>query len=957
MKKIILSLCLSSISLIGMSQKSQIDLPITWDDTANVDYTVIGFGSDTAYLAPDQTNASNIVLEVIKPIGAQTWAGVVLGNDSLASAIPFSAGNTIMRARIYAPVIGTPIRLKMENEGNAGIFVETQVNTTVAGWDTISFDFANQVPGTQAINFSNVYDKIAVFFNFGNTPTTANETYQIDYVEFAGGGSSGPSKAQIDLPINWDDTANVNYAVIDFGGNVSSLVVDPTNASNLVLKTDKPSTAQTWAGTTLGNSLATAIPFAASSTIMQARVWSAASGIPVLMKVEDQANAAIFVETLASTSRVGWDTLTFDFANPGPNAQALNFANTYNKVSLFFNFNVVPTATETYYTDDVWFGMGSTGPSKAQIDLPINWDDTANVDYTVIDFGGNGSSIVVDPTNASNIVLKTDKPTTAQTWAGTTLGNSLATAIPFAASSTIMQARIWSAASGIPVLMKVEDQTNAGIFVETLASTSRVGWDTLTFDFANPGPNTQALNFANTYDKVSLFFNFNVVPTATETYYTDDVWFGMGSAGPSKAQINLPINWDDTANVDYTVIDFGGNGSSIVVDPTNAANIVLKTDKPSSAQSWAGTTLGNSLATAIPFAASSTIMQARIWSAASGIPVLMKVEDQTNAGIFVETLASTSRVGWDTLTFDFANPGPNTQALNFANTYDKVSLFFNFNVVPTATETYYTDDVWFGMGSAGPSKAQIDLPINWDDTANVSYAVTVFGGNVSAVVTDPTNASNLVLQVDKPATAQSWAGTTLGSAALASAIPFAASNTVMQAKVWSAASGIPVLLKVEDQANSGIFVETLATTSKAGWDTLTFDFANPGPNTQALNFANTYDVVSIFFNFNVVPAATETYYLDNISFGSLITGIQEFKANPTFTVYPNPANDFVTIDASLLENINQVVVTNSIGQVVLQKSLSVLDNKIDVANFENGVYFMILNSESGSKTSKFMVAK
>jgi len=770
-----------------MSQKSQIDLPITWDDTANVDYTVIGFGSDTAYLAPDQTNASNIVLEVIKPIGAQTWAGVVLGNDSLASAIPFSAGNTIMRARIYAPVIGTPIRLKMENEGNAGIFVETQVNTTVAGWDTISFDFANQVPGTQAINFSNVYDKIAVFFNFGNTPTTANETYQIDYVEFAGGGSSGPSKAQIDLPINWDDTANVNYAVIDFGGNVSSLVVDPTNASNLVLKTDKPSTAQTWAGTTLGNSLATAIPFAASSTIMQARVWSAASGIPVLMKVEDQANAAIFVETLASTSRVGWDTLTFDFANPGPN--------------------------------------------------------------------------------------------------------------------------------------------------------------------------TQALNFANTYDKVSLFFNFNVVPTATETYYTDDVWFGMGSAGPSKAQINLPINWDDTANVDYTVIDFGGNGSSIVVDPTNAANIVLKTDKPSSAQSWAGTTLGNSLATAIPFAASSTIMQARIWSAASGIPVLMKVEDQTNAGIFVETLASTSRVGWDTLTFDFANPGPNTQALNFANTYDKVSLFFNFNVVPTATETYYTDDVWFGMGSAGPSKAQIDLPINWDDTANVSYAVTAFGGNVSAVVTDPTNASNLVLQVDKPATAQSWAGTTLGSAALASAIPFAASNTVMQAKVWSAASGIPVLLKVEDQANSGIFVETLATTSKAGWDTLTFDFANPGPNTQALNFANTYDVVSIFFNFNVVPAATETYYLDNISFGSLITGIQEFKANPTFTVYPNPANDFVTIDASLLENINQVVVTNSIGQVVLQKSLSVLDNKIDVANFENGVYFMILNSESGSKTSKFMVAK
>jgi len=785
MKKIILSLFLSATCLVGMSQKAQISLPITWDDTVNVDYTVIGFGSDTAYLAADPTNASNIVLEVIKPPVAQTWAGVVLGNDSLSAAIPFSAGNTVVRARVYAPVVGTPIRMKVEDESNAGIFVEVQVNTTVSGWDTLSFDFASPVAGTPAINFSNVYDKIAVFFDFGSSPTVS-ETYFIDYVEFSGGGSSGPSKAQIDLPINWDDTANVSYAVIDFGGNVSTVVVDPTNASNLVLQSDKSSTSQSWAGTSLGGSLATAINFSASSTVIRARIWSAASGIPVLMKVEDQTNAAIFVETLANTSRVGWDTLSFDFSNPSPNNQALNFANTYDKASLFFNFNVVPSATETYYTDDVWFGGGAAGPSKAQIDLPINWDDTANVSYAVIDFGGNVSTVVVDPTNASNLVLQSDKPSTAQSWAGTSLGSSLATAINFSASSTVIQARIWSAASGIPVLMKVEDQTNAAIFVETLANTSRVGWDTLSFDFSNPSPNNQALNFANTYDKASLFFNFNVVPAATETYYTDDVWFGA---------------------------------------------------------------------------------------------------------------------------------------------------------------------------AAVPSKAQIDLPINWNDTANVNYAVTAFGGNISTLVVDPTNASNLVLQVDKPTTAQSWAGTTLGSPSLATAIPFASSNTVMQARVWSAASGIPVLMKVEDQTNAGIFVETLANTSQIGWDTLTFDFSNPSPNNQALNFANTYDVVSVFFNFNVVPSATETYYLDNVSFGNLSTGITEYRSNPTFTVYPNPANDFVTIDASLLEDVNQIVVTNSIGQVVLQKNVSALDNKIDVSNFDNGVYFMILNSELGRKTSKFMVSK
>jgi hypothetical protein len=291
MKKIILSLFFSATCLVGMSQKAQISLPITWDDTLNVDYTVIGFGNDTAYLAADPTNAANIALEVIKPVGAQTWAGVVLGNDSLSAAIPFSAGNTVIRARVYASVVGTPIRMKVENEANAGIYVEAEVNTTVAGWDTLSFDFASQVGGTPAINFANVYDKIAVFFNFGNSPTVS-ETYFIDYVTFSGGGSTGPSKAQIDLPINWDDTANVNYAVIDFGGNVSAVVVDPTNASNLVLQSDKPSTAQSWAGTSLGSFLATAINFSASSTVIQVRIWSAASGIPVLMKVEDQTNAA-----------------------------------------------------------------------------------------------------------------------------------------------------------------------------------------------------------------------------------------------------------------------------------------------------------------------------------------------------------------------------------------------------------------------------------------------------------------------------------------------------------------------------------------------------------------------------------------------------------------------------------------------------------------------------------------
>ena len=38
----------------------------------------------------------------------------------------------------------------------------------------------------------------------------------------------------------------------------------------------------------------------------------------------------------------------------------------------------------------------------SQIDLPITWDDTT-VDYTVIPFGGNSSTLDVDPTNPFNM--------------------------------------------------------------------------------------------------------------------------------------------------------------------------------------------------------------------------------------------------------------------------------------------------------------------------------------------------------------------------------------------------------------------------------------------------------------------------------------------------------------------------------------------------------------------------
>ena len=227
------------------------------------------------------------------------------------------------------------------------------------------------------------------------------------------------AQMQIDLPITWDDSANVNYDIIDFDGTSSSLALDPTNSSNIVLKTDKSPTGQPWQGTILGNTgLASSIPFAQGSTTMSAIVYSPDAGITVMMKVEDASNGNIFVEASTTTSVANaWDTLVFDFSSPSNGT--LNFTNTYSKVIIFYDFMTLPTATKTYYVDDVFFdglGIVTPPPTKAQIDLPINWDDTANIDYTVTDFDGTSSMLASDPNNASNLVLQTEKSPTGQLW-------------------------------------------------------------------------------------------------------------------------------------------------------------------------------------------------------------------------------------------------------------------------------------------------------------------------------------------------------------------------------------------------------------------------------------------------------------------------------------------------------------------------------------------------------------
>jgi hypothetical protein len=615
---------------------------------------------------------------------------------------------------------------------------------------------------------------------------------------------------------------------------------------------------------------------------------------------------------------------------------------------------------------------GTGGGTGTQVALPITFDDPT-VAYTTVSFGGNVDSIAPDPTNAANNVLVVNKPMGTQTWAGTTVSaGGLATAIPFTATDNIISVRVWSPDAGVPMRLKVEDANDPTISVETEVNTTQAGaWETLTFDFSagNQATGTAAINYANTYDMISFFPNFGTDgnTAGNKTYYVDDIMFGSGG-GTMLSQVDLPITFDD-ATVAYTTVSFGGNVDSIAPDPTNAANNVLVVNKPMGTQTWAGTTVSaGGLATAIPFTATDNIISVRVWSPDAGVPMRLKAEDANDPTISVETEATTTQAGaWETLTFDFSagNEATGTAAINYANTYDMLSFFPNFGTDGNTAgdKTYYLDDFVFGTGGGtGPVLSQVDLPITWEDST-VNYASAAFGGASDTILADPTNAANTVMQITKEGNAQTWAGVTVSFGGLANPVPFTATETTMTVRVWSPDAGVDVLLKVEDNNDGAISVETIATTTMAGaWETLTFDFTNNAANTPALDLTQTYDVVSVFPNFGTDGATQggpKTFYIDDVMFGAGTIGLTENTSLNAFSFSPNPTNGSFDVRLSLDSPQATLSIINLAGQVMHAEVLSLNGNNsvhhIDAQSLPKGIYLINVSNGSSSHSEKIVI--
>ena len=200
---------------------------------------------------------------------------------------------------------------------------------------------------------------------------------------------------------------------------------------------------------------------------------------------------------------------------------------------------------------------------QVQMNMPVNFQDPT-VEYAVLGFeGAENSTIVTDPTDATNTVVQVIKSATAAAWAGTTLTNAnedgFMDGVAFSATVKTINIRVWTPQPGTQMLLKVEDSNDPTIFVETLKSTTVGGaWETITFNFANPAPNPSTINLANTYNKLSIFFNYGTTgaDAGEQMYYFDDVV--MGEAGQSAiSNVTFQVDMNDVTD-NFTTPEVNG---------------------------------------------------------------------------------------------------------------------------------------------------------------------------------------------------------------------------------------------------------------------------------------------------------------------------------------------------------------------------------------------------------------
>lgn len=105
------------------------------------------------------------------------------------------------------------------------------------------------------------------------------------------------------------------------------------------------------------------------------------------------------------------------------------------------------------------------------------------------------------------------------------------------------------------------------------------------------------------------------------------------------------------------------------------------------------------------------------------------------------------------------------------------------------------------------------------------------------------------------------------------------------------------------------------------------------------------------------PLGNSILYVDNINFDNLITSVSEQTSeNTTFSLYPNPASDIVTLNIGNTNNADlSLNIYNVIGNLVKSEILN--QNQINIGDLTNGIYMIEIKSKEWTEKQKLIIQR
>ncbi len=308
-------------------------------------------------------------------------------------------------------------------------------------------------------------------------------------------------------------------------------------------------------------------------------------------------------------------------------------------------------------------------------------------------------------------------------------------------------------------------------------------------------------------------------------------------------------------------------------------------------------------------------------------------------------------------------PQTSTLVRNISGTYNIPTVFSRMNAALNDLDTCYFHYVSNINFTSGEFSAQLD---------NQAPDITVLGDTVVwvAVGSGP--------YADPGATANDcYDGDLTDSISVVSTVNTSAAGVyTITYTVTDAAGNTATATRTVRVATAPNCTFTIVPSSTIG-GRFNFQYANPGGG--ALSWTWNYGNgggVSNTTNGNIVYSYTTngTYTVrfcatnpigtccDSQTINVTNVSVQDINLNNNISVYPNPANDVLNVSIDVTNASDATIkIVNIVGAEVYTKALGsingTLNEKINVSNLESGIYFLKLQTATGSATKKITVSR